>query len=52
MNSPDNKEIEIIDMSKFCKDNKYCKSKISELVNGKRLQYRGWKYISSKYLNE
>lgn len=52
MISPDNKEIEIIDMAKFCKENNYSKSKMSELVNKKRLQYKGWKYISSKYLNE
>lgn len=52
MLSPTGEHVQIIDMAKFCKENGYCKGKMSELVQGKRQIYRGWKHISSNYLIE
>jgi len=39
---PNGDIITINNMKAFCEENGYSKSKMSELVNGKRLIYRGW----------
>lgn len=40
--SPEGIILKIHGITKFCKDNGYCRSKMSELVHGKREAYRGW----------
>lgn len=41
--SPDGESVTIINMAKFCKENGYNKSRMSELCQGRRKAYRGWR---------
>lgn len=42
LKNPEGKIIEIYNLAKFCRENKFSISKMNELANGKRMLYRGW----------
>ena len=44
--SPDGKPVTIVNMAKFCRKHGYSKSKMCELMRGKRANYRGWIAVS------
>ncbi len=42
--------VEVTNMAKFCSDFGYNKSRMCELVRGKRATYRGWTHVKSAAL--
>lgn len=46
--NPSGEEVTIYNLRKFCYDNNLLQSKMWMVYNGKRLQHKGWKHVSTK----